>query len=118
VLAATGTGTDTHTAYIERINATFRAHWAGLGRKSRRLARTVALAEAGMWLVGTVYNFCTPHRSLDDWTPAMAAGLTTTRWTVADLLGYRVPPPAWQPPKRRGRPPKPRPADEGRRGQP
>lgn len=104
VLQATGTGRDIHTAYIERLNATFRGRWAGLARKSRRLARTVGLAEAGMWLVGTVYNFCTPHASLDGQTPAVAAGLVPQRWTPGELFTYRVPLPAWVPPKSRGRP--------------
>jgi len=37
-------------------------------------------------------------------TPAMAAGLTDQCWSVHELLSYRVPPPPWTPPKRRGRP--------------
>jgi hypothetical protein len=39
-------------------------------------------------------------------TPAMAAGLTDHRWTVQELLNFKVPPPLYVPPKRRGRPPK------------
>jgi hypothetical protein len=58
-----------------------------------------------MYLVGTVYNFCTVHRSLQV-TPAMAAGITDHQWSVSDLLAYRIPPPRWQPPRRRGRPSK------------
>ena len=115
LLAATASGTDINTAYIERLNATFRSRWAALARRSRRLAKTMALAEAGMWLVGTVYNFCTPHASLNGRTPALAAGLTDTCWTAADLLHYKVPPPPWQPPKRRGRPPKAKPQPDVRR---
>ncbi len=70
-----------------------------------------------MYLVGSVYNFCTPHQSLRvacvegrrRWrlrTPAMAAGITTGIWTVEQLLTYRVPPPPFVLPKKRGRPPK------------
>jgi transposase-like protein len=118
VLQATGTGRDIHTAYIERLNATFRNCSAWLTRKSRRPARTVELVIAGMWLVGTPYNFCTPHDSLrvpvaedgprrwQERTPAMAAGLTTRVWTMAELLSYRIPLPAYEPPKRKGRKPK------------
>jgi hypothetical protein len=91
-----------NTAYIERLNATFRARLAPLVRRSRALVRQVATLTVGMWLVGTVYNFCTPHRSLDGQTPAQAAGLTDHRWTVHDLLIFPVPLP---PVKRRGRPP-------------
>jgi len=103
-----------NTAYIERLNATFRARLAPLVRRGRALARQGATLQAGMYLVGTVYNFCTDHQSLRQAagpgprkgvsrTPAMAAGITDHRWTVAELLAYRVPLPRWTPPKRRGR---------------
>src|SRR5215207_4298122 len=61
VLTATATGTVINTAYIERLNATFRAHLAPLTRRGRAIARTEAALTAGMWLVGTAYNFCWPH---------------------------------------------------------
>ena len=91
-----------NTAYIERLNATFRARLAPLVRRGRATVRQAATLEGGMWLVGTVYNFCTPHRSLDRRTPAQAAGLTDHRWTVHELLTFPVPLPVI---KRRGRPP-------------
>jgi hypothetical protein len=67
--------------------------------------------EAGMWLVGAAYNFCTPHANLGamegkavrDRTPAMAAGITRRCWSVGELLCYHIPPPRWTPPKKRGR---------------
>jgi transposase-like protein/IS1 family transposase len=100
-----------NTAYIERLNGTFRERLASLARRTRALARTLPRLEAGMWLVGTVYNFCTPHASLRemaakavrDRTPAMAAGITRRCWSVRELLCYHVPPPPWTPPKKRGR---------------
>jgi hypothetical protein len=52
-----------NTAYIERLNATFRERLAPLGRRCRVLARHTLTLHAGMFLVGTVYNFCTPHKS-------------------------------------------------------
>jgi hypothetical protein len=118
VLTASRTGTVINTAYIERLNATFRAHLAPLARRGRAIARTEAALNAGMWLVGTAYNFCWPHDSLrllapDDaphkWyqrTPAMAAGLADHPWTIGELLRFQIPLPRWIPPKRRGRPPK------------
>ena len=118
VLEATATGTGIHTSYIERLNATFRSHLAPLVRRGRAIAHTLAALEAGMWLVGCCYNWCWPHDSLRlhapsargrQWlerTPAMTAGLTDHPWTLRDLLWYRVPPPAWVAPTRRGRPPK------------
>ena len=53
-----------NTAYIERLQATFRSRLAPLVRRTRAAARQRATLEAGMWLVGTVYNFCRAHRSL------------------------------------------------------
>jgi transposase-like protein len=97
-----------NTAYIERLNGTFRARLACLARRTHGLARQAQTLTQGMYLVGTIYNFCTFHQSLttrdrQPQTPAMAAGITDHRWTVHELLRYRVPPPRWQPPKRRGR---------------
>jgi transposase-like protein len=122
VLETTKSGTDINTAYIERLNATFRSALACLVRRGRAIAHTERLLSAGMWLVGSCYNFCWYHDSLrerapagaplkwDARTPAMAAGLTDHQWTMGELLAYQVPPAPWVPPKRRGRPPKQRPA--------
>jgi hypothetical protein len=96
-----------NTAYIERLNATFREHLAPLARRCRALARHTLTLHEGMFLVGTVYNFCTPHESLppaQKTTPAMAAGITDHCWTMRELLSFRVPVSRWAPPKRRGRP--------------
>jgi transposase-like protein len=96
-----------NTAYMERLNATFREHLAPLARRCRALARHTLTLHEGMFLVGTVYNFCTPHESLSPaqkTTPAMAAGITDHCWTMRELLSFRVPISRWAPPKRRGRP--------------
>jgi transposase-like protein/IS1 family transposase len=104
-----------NTAYIERLNATFRERLAPLARRCRALARHTPTLQHGMYLIGTVYNFCTPHASLRlatpgaqrqgvPRTPAMAAGITDHCWSVQELLSYHVPPPRWTPPKQRGRP--------------
>jgi len=96
-----------NTAYIERLNATFRERLASLTRRGRALARHTLTLQHGMYLIGTVYNFCTPHASLAHaggaTTPAMAAGITDHCWTVQELLSFHVPPPRWTPPKQRGR---------------
>jgi hypothetical protein len=116
-LQATGGGRVLNTAFIERLNATFRSRLAPLIRRGRCLVRKETTLHAGMYLVGTVYNFCSFHDSLRllapgdsgrKWrerTPAMAAGLTAYRWSVRDLLYYRValPPPRWD---RRRKPPR------------
>jgi hypothetical protein len=96
-----------NTADIERLNATFRERLAPLARRCRALARQTLTLHEGMFVVGTVYNFCTPHESLNavqKTTPAMAAGITDHRWTMHELLSLHVPPPRWTPPKQRGRP--------------
>jgi hypothetical protein len=118
VLAAAGGGTAINTAYIERLNATFRASLAPLVRRGRAIAHTDGVLTAGMSLVGCAYNICWLHDSLrlqapagagwkwQERTPAMAAGLTDHRCTMLELLRYQVPLPAWIAPKRRGRRPK------------
>jgi transposase-like protein len=119
LLLETQGGGQINTAYIERLNATFRQCLAALTRRGRRLARLPQTLTYGMYLVGTVYNFCTYHDSLAvellitpqrrRWlhrTPAIAAGLTDHRWSVQEVLCFKIPPPPFVPPKRRGRPPK------------
>jgi hypothetical protein len=89
-----------NTADIERR--------AALTRRGRALMRHTLTLHHGMYLIGTVYSFCTPHTSLAQAggtpTPAMAAGITDHCWSGHALLTYRVPPPRWTPPKQRGRP--------------
>ena len=117
-LQATGTGTGINTAYIERLNATFRGALNPLVRRGRAIARGVGTLTAGMYLVGCAYNFCWAHDSLriaagdgqrrrwQERTPAMAAGLTDHCWTMREWVSQPIPLPPWVPPKRRGRPPK------------
>jgi hypothetical protein len=104
-----------NTAYVERLQATFRSRLAPLVRRTRAAARRRTTLEAGMWLIGTVYNFCCWHRSLRlagsaaeqrrwvERTPAQAAELTDHRWSLYELLSFAVPP---TPLKRRGRRPR------------
>lgn len=117
-LTATGNGTQINTAYMERLNATFRRALSPLVRRGRAILHQPRRLTAAMYLVGCAYNFCWEHESLRlrgaagsrrkglERTPAMAAGLTDHRWTMAELLQYQIPLPAWVAPKRRGRPPK------------
>ena len=107
-----------NTAYIERLQATFRSRLAALVRRSRAPVRLREMLEAGMFLVGTCYNFCWTHESMrreregsdppgGKWvqsTPAQAAGLTDHRWSVEELLSLCVPPA--EIPKWRGRRPR------------
>ena len=94
-----------NTAYIERLNATFRARLASLTRRTRTSVHQQDTLEAGMWLIGTLYNFARSHRSLRHplqaetapprrWigrTPAQVAGLTDHPWSVYEVLAFPVP---------------------------
>ncbi len=87
VLTLLAPGQGINTAYIERLNATFRARLHALVRRGRALARQQETLHFGMYLVGTLYNFCTGHQSLKGQTPAQASGLTDHRRSVVELLG-------------------------------
>ncbi len=70
-----------NTAYIERLNGTFRARLAPLARRTHHLVHRKELLHAGMYLIGALYNVCTVHASLtlasgQRQTPAMAVGIT------------------------------------------
>ncbi len=116
LLAVSQGGKQLNTAFIERLNATFRERLASLTRRCRHAARKVSRLEAGMWLVGCTYNLGFPHHELSRraallpdrrgavlLTPAMASGLTDHVWSVRELLTFRIPPPACVTPKRSGR---------------
>ena len=113
LLQLSGGGEVLNTAFIERLNATFRERLASLTRKSRHAASRLHALHTGMYLIGCTYNFCIVHQELskaEHWgtacTPAMASGLTDHVWSLGELLGYKVAPLPWVAPKRRGRPPK------------
>ena len=106
-----------NTAFIERLNATFRQRHNSLARRTRTLVRKAQTLEAGMYVIGCLYNFCDPHHSLRlklsvgrsgyRWVqriPAIAAGLADHIWTTTELFNFKVPLPRWQPPRKRGRP--------------
>ena len=106
-----------NTAFIERLNATFRQRINSLTRRTRTLAQRTETLVAGMYIVGCFYNFCDVHHSLRlklsvgsfgyRWvqrTPAIASKLDDHQWTPTELLNFKVPPSRWEIPKQRGRP--------------
>lgn len=106
-------GKNLNTAFIERLNGTFRERLASLTRKSRHAASRLQALHTGMYLIGCTYNFCVVHQELSKekhWgkrcTPAIASGLTDHVWSFGELLWYKVAPTPWVAPKRRGPRPK------------
>jgi transposase-like protein len=111
LLLLSGGGKVLNTAFIERLNGTFRERLASLTRKCRHAAVRVQALHTGMYLIGCTYNFCLAHQELSKakhWgkatTPAMAAGLTDHVWSVSELFRYKIAPSPWVAPKKRGRP--------------
>jgi transposase-like protein/IS1 family transposase len=107
-------GKKLNTSFIERFNGTIRERFAPFTRKCRYLAAKVETVHTGIYLIGSVYNFCSPHDELSKsqtkggfgfpCTPAMASGLTDHVWSVRELLTYKVAPPPLPIPKKKGRP--------------
>jgi IS1 family transposase len=113
LLKQTHGGSVLNTAFIERLNGTFRERLASLTRKSRHAASRLQALQTGMYLIGCTYNFCVAHQELSKakfWgkatTPAMASGLTDHVWSLSELFRYKVAPSPWVAPKKRGRPSK------------
>jgi hypothetical protein len=70
-----------NTFYIERLNVTFREWLASLTRRDRTLERHTCTLLLAMYLIGTVYNFCTPHEGM--WRARTAAGKVSIKRTPA-----------------------------------
>lgn len=106
-------GKKLNTSFIERFNGTIRERFAPFTRKCRYLAAKVETVHTGIYLIGSVYNFCSPHDELSKsqtkggfgfpCTPAMASGLTDHVWSVRELLMYKVALSPLPIPKKKGR---------------
>lgn len=73
------------TSYIERLNATTRLHMRRLTRLTLAFSKKRENFEAAVGLHFAYYNFVKRHNTLRC-TPAMAAGVANTFWSVADLV--------------------------------
>ena len=73
------------TSYVERLNATTRLHMRRLTRLTLAFSKKRENFEAAVGLHFAYYNFVKRHNTLRC-TPAMAAGVTGTTWSVGDLL--------------------------------
>lgn len=89
--------TTINTSYVERLNATLRQMDAHLRRKSMTFAKALDWLKAKFAFIAAWYNFVRPHTTLSKnedrtttrRTPAMAADLATSPWTIQDLLSRR-----------------------------
>jgi transposase InsO family protein len=100
-----------NTAFVERVNLTLRQSVAALARRTWSTLQDAPqlLLQLSWWRA--YYHFVRPHESLRvplaqprdrggrrlpqryrQRTPAMAAGLTSQRWTVHELLMLPLPP--------------------------
>ena len=73
------------TSYVERLNATTRLHMRRLTRLTLAFSKKRENFEAAVALHFAYYNFVKRHNTLRV-TPAMAAGVTSSFWSVGDLL--------------------------------
>jgi IS1 family transposase len=100
-----------NTSFVERLNLSLRQRVAPIRRRSTSSCKGEAGLDSQLTLFQVYYNFVLPHASLRQalavpmvtngngsaklWqprTPAMAAGLTDHRWSLREVLMFRVPP--------------------------
>ena len=74
------------TSYVERQNLTMRMHMRRFTRLTNAHSKKLDMHRHGVALHFIYYNFCKIHETLRV-TPAMAAGVTDTLWSVADIIG-------------------------------
>ena len=73
------------TSHVESQNLTLRMHCRRLTRLTNAFSKKFENFQAAVALNFAYYNFCKTHSSLR-MTPAMAAGVETSHWTVAQLV--------------------------------
>lgn len=77
------------TSHIERLNLSVRVHLRRFTRRTNAHSRKLANHKACFALWVAWYNFVRVNSSIRC-TPAMAAGLTGTIWTMRDLLATHI----------------------------
>ena len=73
------------TSHIEKQNHTLRMHCRRLTRLTNAFSRKIENFEAAVSLNFAYYNFCKTHGAIR-MTPAQAAGVESSAWTVAELV--------------------------------
>lgn len=77
------------TSYVERLNATTRLHIKRLNRLTLAFSKKLENFEAAVALHFAYYNFVRRHNTIRC-TPAMAAGVEPSFWTVGDLVEQAI----------------------------
>ena len=73
------------TSHIEKQNHTLRMHCRRLTRLTNAFSKKLENFEAAVALNFAYYNFVKTHKAIR-MTPAMAAGIEKSHWTVAELV--------------------------------
>jgi IS1 family transposase len=73
------------TSYVERLNATTRLHMRRLTRLTHGFSKKYENFVAAIGLHFAYYNFVKRHSTLKT-TPAVAAGVTGSQWSIGDML--------------------------------
>lgn len=74
-----------NTSHVERMNLTIRMHTRRLTRLTNPFSKKWTNLKAALALQFAYYNFCRMYSTIRC-TPAMAAGITKSVWTLKDLL--------------------------------
>jgi len=73
------------TSHVEKQNHTLRMHCRRLTRLTNAFSKKIENFEAAVALNFAYYNFCKTHGAIR-MTPAQAAGVESSAWTVAELV--------------------------------
>jgi IS1 family transposase len=73
------------TSHVEKQNHTLRMHCRRLTRLTNAFSKKFENFEAAVSLNFAYYNFCKTHKALR-MTPAQAAGIESSAWTVEELV--------------------------------
>jgi IS1 family transposase len=73
------------TSYVEKQNHTLRMHCRRMSRLTNAFSKKLTNFRAAVALHYAYYNFVKFHKSISC-TPAMAAGVVNSPWTVANLV--------------------------------
>jgi hypothetical protein len=88
----TGKPDETHvsTSYVERSNLTIRMANRRFTRLTNAFSKKIDNHVNALALFFCHYNFCRQHKSLKGSSPAMAAGVTETLWSM-EMIAERKP---------------------------